>query len=222
MICHCPRSQVTRGYINCPMLRCPATFSPYPIPYHNALQLSISSVFWHVMNNFFSATNWGVNIHLAEWVCCLYLYFLLVLHSFIYCMFCLPFSAVCPVCTLQLAEQVSSSNQGLLVFECGKYSYSQYLNYNLLNLLIYSSFSGFVGHVFHRFCVPERACVVCFHQSLKTLGKTRMSNEENTASLIWNDMKKTTKQFILLPKIVRREYLFFRIIETKYFQIRTI
>ncbi|XP_031548759.1 Hermansky-Pudlak syndrome 5 protein homolog [Actinia tenebrosa] len=75
-----------------------------------------------------AATNWGVNIHLAD--------------------------AVCPVCTLQLGEQVSTSNQGLLVFEC--------------------------GHVFHRLCVPERACVVCFHQNLKTLGKARVTNEENS------------------------------------------
>ncbi|XP_048585513.1 Hermansky-Pudlak syndrome 5 protein homolog isoform X2 [Nematostella vectensis] len=64
-----------------------------------------------------AATSWGTNIHLAE--------------------------AHCPVCKLPLCDQVSSSNQGILVFEC--------------------------SHVFHRFCVPECACVVCFHQNLRSL-----------------------------------------------------
>lgn len=28
----------------------------------------------------------------------------------------------------------------------------------------------FSGHVFHKHCVPEAACVLCFHQNLTTLG----------------------------------------------------
>lgn len=32
--------------------------------------------------------------------------------------------------------------------------------------------SDFSGHVFHKHCVPEAACVLCFHQNLTTLGTT--------------------------------------------------
>jgi len=64
------------------------------------------------------ASNWGQNIRLSD--------------------------GECLVCSLKLCEQISTSNQGLLLFEC--------------------------GHVFHKHCVPEAACVLCFHQNLTTLG----------------------------------------------------
>lgn len=64
------------------------------------------------------ASNWGQNIRLSD--------------------------GECLVCSLKLCEQISTSNQGLLLFEC--------------------------GHIFHKHCVPEEACVVCFQQNLTTLG----------------------------------------------------
>lgn len=130
-------------------------------------------------------------------------------------------SGECLVCSLKLCEQISTSNQGLLLFECGKlvdvaefcylrhtawwlYSckasfrgdnkssfwqiilgYSLTLQLSLSNHKLErppTSYSEgchvtsnkrtfwFSGHVFHKHCVPEAACVLCFHQNLTTLG----------------------------------------------------
>lgn len=64
------------------------------------------------------ASNWGQNIRLSD--------------------------GECLVCSLKLCEQISTSNQGLLLFEC--------------------------GHIFHKHCVPEAACILCFQQNLTTIG----------------------------------------------------
>ncbi|XP_068762741.1 BLOC-2 complex member HPS5-like isoform X1 [Montipora capricornis] len=64
------------------------------------------------------ASNWGQNIRLS--------------------------GGECLVCSLKLCEQISTSNQGLLMFEC--------------------------GHVFHKHCVPEAACVLCFQENLTSIG----------------------------------------------------
>ena len=105
-------------------------------------------------------------------------------------------SGECLVCSLKLCEQISTSNQGLLLFECGKFvgfKESCYLQHTAVSTLRLSlsnyklerpptSYTEgchvtsnkrtfwFSGHVFHKHCVPEAACVLCFHQNLTTLG----------------------------------------------------
>jgi len=64
------------------------------------------------------ASNWGQNIRLSD--------------------------GECLVCSLKLCEQISTSRQGLVMFEC--------------------------GHVFHKHCVPEAACVLCFQANLTSIG----------------------------------------------------
>lgn len=50
----------------------------------------------------------------------------------------------------------------------------------------------FSGHVFHKHCVPEAACVLCFHQNLTTLG----------TKVLWPDKTPKTNKYSVISEVI--------------------
>lgn len=66
----------------------------------------------------------------------------------------------CGVCCYPLSHSVSPNNPGLLLFQCG------ILHLVCAYRICHVTYSPLLGHAYHRHCLPEMACYICFKKNM--------------------------------------------------------